>query len=311
MGRAVSRGTTLPPLRMSLPSKEASSNKTSSDEFPREGPRTVPPRCGSHALRSPPPSLAQKRALVHPTEFDGGILARATREQAAIGSAPARHAWAAASPAVWPLRHPVSAGGRAALGCAGLHALHLAPAHDTPSMPANRSSTGTLGQPLPGMHGQPLPPVPGRLSPALVTGSHPQSGPIHVGTTATPAQPPPRPVQTPSLNLAAPVPSAAAAVRPRLAPTLAPPRPAAPAIARPASAPVAAYHPPSIPAAPYRPSPPPAVHAAAPPVFRPPPAAVHAAPPPAFHPPAPTVRAAPAAPAAVAHRPPPAPGRRG
>jgi hypothetical protein len=53
------------------------------------------------------------------------------------------------------------------------------------------------------------------------------------------------------------------------------------------------------------------VRAAAPPVFRPPPSAVHAAPPPAFHPPAPAVRAAPAAPAAVAHRPPPAPGRRG
>lgn len=74
MGRAVSRGTTLPPLRMSLPSKEASSNKTSSDEFPREGPRTVPPRCGSHALRSPPPSLAQKRALVHPTELTAASL---------------------------------------------------------------------------------------------------------------------------------------------------------------------------------------------------------------------------------------------
>ena len=54
MGRAVSRGTTLPPLRMSLPSKEASSNKTSSHELPRERPRTEPPRCGSQALRSPP-----------------------------------------------------------------------------------------------------------------------------------------------------------------------------------------------------------------------------------------------------------------
>jgi uncharacterized caspase-like protein len=246
-------------------------------------------RFAGPALAAPlPPSLAQKRALVRPQESTAASL-------------PAQHASKPPSGQPLPGMHgqPLPP-----------HALHLAPAHDTPSMPANRSSTGTLGQPLPGMHGQPLPPVPGRLSPALVTGSHPQSGAIHVGTTATPAQPPPRPVQTPSLNLTATVPSAAAAVRPRLAPTLAPPRPVAPAIARPASAPVAAYHPPSIPAAPYRP-PPPAVHAAAPPVFRPPPPAVHAAPPPAFHPPAPAVRAAPAAPAAVAHRPPPAPGRRG
>jgi hypothetical protein len=64
-----------------------------------------------------PPSLAQKRAL--PYGIDGGILARATREQAAIGSAPARHARAAAPAAAWPLRHPVSVGGCATLGCAG------------------------------------------------------------------------------------------------------------------------------------------------------------------------------------------------
>jgi hypothetical protein len=294
---------------MSLPSKEASSNKTSSDELPREGPRTVPPRCGSQAPLLP--SLAQKRALVHPKESTAASLPAEDASKPRSGQPlPGMHAQ--------PLP-PLSgrSGIPSALAAAppsaaqDSHALHLAPAHDTPSMPANRSSTGTLGQPLPGMHGQPLPPVPGGWSAAPIMGSHPQSGPIHVGTTATPAQPQPRPVQTPSLNLIATMPSAAAAVRPRLAPTLAPPRPAAPAISQPASAPVAAYHPPSIPAAPYRPSPPPAVHAAAPLVFRPPPPAVHAAPPPAFHPPAPAVRAAPAAPAAVARRPPPAPGRRG
>jgi uncharacterized caspase-like protein len=303
-----------------------------------------------------PPSLAQKRALVHPTESTAASL-------------PAQHASKPPSGQPLPGMHgqglpplPGRSGVPSALaaarpsGAQDSHALHMAPAHATPSMPANRSSTGTPGQPLPGMHGQPLPPVPGRLSPALVTGSHPQSGPIHAGTTATPAQPPPRPVQTPSLNLAAPVPSAAAAVRSPFASTVTPPRPAAPAITRPASAPVAAFHPPSIAPAPSRPPLPPAVHAAAPPVFRPPPpavhappppvfrppapavhaapppafhppapavraaappvfrpppSAVHAAPPPAFHPPAPAVRAAPAAPAAVAHRPPPAPGRRG
>jgi hypothetical protein len=147
MGRAVSRGTTLPPLRMSLPSKEASSNKTSSDEFPREGPRTVPPRCGSHALRSPPPSLAQKRALVHPTESTAASL-------------PAQHASKPPSGQPLPGMHgqplpPLSgrSGIPSALAAAppsaaqDSHALHLAPAHDTPSMPANRSSTGTLGQP--------------------------------------------------------------------------------------------------------------------------------------------------------------------
>ena len=250
---------------------------------------------GPALAASLPPSLAQNRAPAHPKESTAASLPAEDASKLRSGQPlPGMHGQ--------PLP-PLS--GRSGIPSA------LAAAPPTPRMPANRSSTGTLGQPLPGMHGQPLPPVPGRLSPALVTGSHPQSGAIHVEPTATPAQPPPRPVQTPSLNLTATVPSAAAAVRPRLAPTLPPPRPAAPAIARPAAAPVVAYHPPSIPAAPYRPSPPPAVHAAAPPVFRLPPPAVHAAPPPAFHPPAPAARAAPAAPAAVARRPPPAPGRRG
>jgi uncharacterized caspase-like protein len=177
-----------------------------------------------------PPSLAQKRALVHPTESMAASL-------------PAQHASKPPSGPPLPGMHgqplpplPGRSGIPSALaaarpsGAQDSRALHMAPAHATPSMPANRSSTGTPGQTLPGMHGQPLPPVPERLSPALVTGSHPQSGPIHVGTTATPAQPLPRPVQTPSLNLAAPVPSAAAAVRSPFASTVTPPRPAAPAI---------------------------------------------------------------------------------
>lgn len=204
-------------------------------------------RLAGPALAAPlPPSLAQKRALVHPQESTAASLPAEDASKPRSGQPlPGMHGQ--------PLP-PLS--GRSDIPSA------LAAAPPTPRMPANRSSTGTLGHPLPGMHGQPLPPVPGGWSAAPIMGSHPQSGPIHVGTTATPAQPQPRPVQTPSLNLIATMPSAAAAVRPRLAPMLAPPRPAAPAISRPASAPVAAYHPSSIPETPYRPSPPPAVHAA-------------------------------------------------
>jgi uncharacterized caspase-like protein len=299
--------------------------RRASEEGPSHGAAAL--RLAGPALVAPlPPSLAQKRALVHPQESTAASLPAEGASKPRSGQPlPGMHGQ--------PLP-PLSgrSGIPSALAAAppsaaqDSHALHLAPAHDTPSMPANRSSNGTLGSPLPGMRGQPLPPVPGGWNAAPITGSPPQSGPIHAGTAAMPTHPPQRPVQTPSAHLAAPVPSAAAAVRPPFASAITPARPAAPAIARPASAPVAAFHPPSTAPVPSRRAQPPAVHVAPPPVFRPPPPAVHAASPPAFHlpvpavhavappafhPPAPTVRAAPAAAAAVAHRPPPAPGRRG
>ena len=53
MGRAVSTGTTLPPLRMSLPSKEASSNKSFERRASEGGPSH-----GAPALRFAGPALA-------------------------------------------------------------------------------------------------------------------------------------------------------------------------------------------------------------------------------------------------------------
>ncbi len=205
----------------------------------------------------------------------------------------------------------------------GAHGLGPSPAHTGPNVPANRLSTGTLGQPLPGMHGQPLPPA-------------------RTGAIGTPHIEPPRSLHTPPAPGAAQSPSAALPLRP-LSPAVPPPRPAGPPINRAAPAPAAALHspaapapayraptPPAVHAAPppaFRPPPPPAVRAAAPPMFRPPAPAMHAAAPPVFRPPAPPVvraapppvvrppapaaRPAPAPPPAVAHRAPPAPGKRG
>ncbi len=82
-------------------------------------------RCRRAAARRPcarrlaAPVAGAEAGPCAPAGIDGGVPARATREQAAIGSAPARHARAAAPAAVWPLRHPVSVGGCATLGCAG------------------------------------------------------------------------------------------------------------------------------------------------------------------------------------------------
>jgi uncharacterized caspase-like protein len=177
-----------------------------------------------------------------------------------------------------------------------------------------------LGQPLPGSNGHPLPPLPGKPPGAPAGGSSDHTQAPHFAarppsqSPTVPSPPAPNALRmAPHVTPPAPPPHAAppapVTVRP-LPPAQAlrpPPAPAAPThrppVYRPAPPPVAAVRPPSPPPPVYRPPPPPVVRAAPPPVVR-------AAPPPvARAAPAPAVRAAPAAPA-VAHRPPPAPGKK-
>jgi hypothetical protein len=134
--------------------------RRASEEGPSHGAAAL--RLAGPALVAPlPPSLAQKRALVHPQESTAASLPAEGASKPRSGQPlPGMHGQPL-SPLSGRSGIPSALAAAPPSAAQDSHALHLAPAHDTPSRPANRSSNGTLGSPLPGMHGQPLPPVPG------------------------------------------------------------------------------------------------------------------------------------------------------